>query len=140
MVLLENKMKHIIENKIKEVLKNLGIEEVSFVVEHPDDFSHGDYSTNVAMVCAKKVGKNTRQLAEEIKIEAEKDLPKEIEKIEIAGPGFINFHLSREFFTNTIKSILDNKENWGKNKILAGKKVMVEYIAKLKQLLTHIRY
>lgn len=120
-------MKNIIENKIKEVLKNLGIEEVSFVVEHPDDFSHGDYSTNVAMVCAKKIGKNPRQLAEEIKTEAEKDLPKEIEKIEIAGPGFINFYLSREFFTNTIKSILDNKENWGKNKILAGKKVMVEY-------------
>lgn len=120
-------MKKIIENKIKEVLKNLGIEEVSFVVEHPDDFSHGDYSTNVAMVYAKKMGKNPRQLAEEIKIEAEKDFPKEIEKIEIAGPGFINFYLSREFFTNTIKYILDNKENWGKNEILSGKKVMVEY-------------
>lgn len=120
-------MKNIIENKIKEVLKNLGIEDVFFVVEHPDDFSHGDYSTNVAMVCAKKMGKNPRQLAEEIKTEAEKDLPKEIEKIEIAGPGFINFYLSREFFTNTIKYILDNKENWGKNEILSGKKVMVEY-------------
>jgi arginyl-tRNA synthetase len=120
-------MKNIIENKIKEVLKNLGIEDVSFVVEHPDDFSHGDYSANVAMVYAKKIGKNPRQLAEEIKTEAEKDLPKEIEKIEIAGPGFINFYLSREFFTNTIKYILDNKENWGKNEILSGKKVMVEY-------------
>lgn len=120
-------MKNIIENKIKEVFRSLGLEDVSFVVEHPDDFSHGDYSTNIAMVLAKKVGKNPRQLAEEIKTEIEKSLPQYVEKIEIAGPGFINFYLSREFFTNKIKEILDKKENWGKNNILSGKKVMVEY-------------
>lgn len=123
----ENKMKKIIENKIKEVLETLGIKDVDFVVEHPDDFSHGDYSTNVAMACAKGIGKNPRQLSEEIKAEIEKSLPSGIEKIEIAGPGFINFYLSREFFTNKIKEILDKKENWGKNEILTGKKVMVEY-------------
>lgn len=120
-------MKNIIENNIKEVLKNLGLEDVSFVVEHPDDFSHGDYSTNIAMVLAKKVSKNPRQLAEEIKTEIEKSLPQDVEKIEIAGPGFINFYLSREFFVNKTKEILDKKANWGKNEILVGKKVMVEY-------------
>ena len=51
-------MKTIIENKIKEALKNLGItEEVSFVIEHPEDFKNGDYSTNVAMVYARKTAK-----------------------------------------------------------------------------------
>jgi arginyl-tRNA synthetase len=120
-------MKKSIENKIKEVLESLGIKDVDFVIEHPDDFSHGDYSTNVAMVLAKKAGKNPRQLSEEIKTEIEKSLPSNIEKVKIAGPGFINFYLSREFFTNKVKEILDKKKNWGKNEILAGKKVMVEY-------------
>ncbi|NCU28217.1 MAG: arginine--tRNA ligase [Candidatus Moranbacteria bacterium] len=129
-------MKKNIENKIKEVLKNLGIEDADFVVEHPDDFIHGDYSTNVAMVCAKKIGQNPKELAEKIVLGI-KALPKQgfgnlgkggfASKIEIAGPGFINFHLSRDFFAGKIKEILEQKENWGKNKILEGKKVMVEY-------------
>lgn len=120
-------MKNIIENKIKEVLKNLEIEEVSFVVEHPDDFSHGDYSTNVAMVCAKKMGKNPRQLAEEIKTEAEKDLPKEIEKIEIAGPGFINLFFDKKFFKKYLYEILKLEDNFGKNKNLKGQRWVVEH-------------
>jgi len=121
-------MKEQIENLIKEALQNLGItEDASFMVEHPADFKMGDYSANVAMVYAKKIGKNPRELAENIKSEFEKKLPKEIEKIEVAGPGFINFYLSREFFTKSVKEILDKKDNWGKNKILEGKKVMVEY-------------
>lgn len=133
-------MKNIIENKIKEVLKNLGIEDISFAVEHPDDFSHGDYSTNVAMVCAKKIGQNPKEFAEKLVLEMQKNFISTlpfgkgegegrglISEIQIAGPGFINFYLSREFFTNKIKDILNKKENWGKNEILTGKKVMVEY-------------
>ncbi|HEY5588819.1 MAG TPA: arginine--tRNA ligase [Candidatus Paceibacterota bacterium] len=120
-------MKHKITLLIIEVLKNLKIEESNFSVEHPDDFKNGDYSTNVAMICAKKIGKNPRELAEKIVEELNKNLPKEIEKIEVAGAGFINFYLSREFFTYSINKILEEKENWGKNNILHGKKIMVEY-------------
>ncbi|MEI7764967.1 MAG: arginine--tRNA ligase [bacterium] len=121
-------MKEQIEKQIKEVLKNLGInEEINFSVEHPESFVNGDYSTNVAMVCAKKIGKNPRELAENIKLELEKNILKEISKVEVAGAGFINFYLSREFFTESVKQILEKKENWGKNEILNGKKVMVEY-------------
>jgi len=121
-------MKQIIENKIKEVLKNLGIsEDVPFSIEHPEDLKNGDYSTNVAMVCAKKLGMNPKELSEKIKNEFGKNLPKEIEKVEIAGPGFINFYLGREFFTESIENILNEKENWGKNNLLDEKKVMVEY-------------
>lgn len=124
-------MKEQIEKIIKEVLKNLGItEDVSFAVEHPEDLKNGDYSTNVAMVCAKQSKTNPRELAEKIAIEL-KGLPKqgfgEIEKVEVAGAGFINFYLSREFFTNSIKDILNKKENWGKSEMLSGKKIMVEY-------------
>lgn len=121
-------MKEEIKKIIKEVLKNLSIgEDISFEVEHPIDFNNGDYSTNIAMVCAKKLKTNPRELAEKIKIELEKDLLKEIEKVEVAGAGFINFYLSREFFVESINKILGEKENWGKNKIGDNKKVIVEY-------------
>lgn len=120
-------MEKIIQTKIKEVLKNLEIEEVVFSIEHPEDFKNGDYSTNIAMVCAKKIGINPKDLAIKIKEDFEKDLPKEIEKIEVAGPGFINFYLSRKFFTENVNDILNKKENWGRGTILSGKKVMVEY-------------
>ncbi|HAE36555.1 TPA: arginine--tRNA ligase [Candidatus Nomurabacteria bacterium] len=142
-------MQHKITLLIKEALKNLGIiEDVSFSIEHPADFKNGDYSTNVAMVAFRgrrqfekaidgdentinvKYGvdfTNPHKLAEKIKIELEKDLPKEILKIEVAGAGFINFYLSQEFFTERVSEILNKGEEWGKNKILEGKKVMVEY-------------
>lgn len=117
----------------KNALKNLGVEAESIILEHPADLKMGDYSTNVAMAYAKQLGTNPRELAEKIKIEIEKDLsaqagkPAEIEKIEVAGAGFINFYLSHEFFADIVKDILKQKENWGKNEMLKGKKVMVEY-------------
>lgn len=120
-------MKNQLEYLIKEALKNLGIEAGNIVLEHPADLKNGDYSTNVALVYAKQKGVNPREFAENIKTEIEKDLPKEISKIEVAGAGFINFYLSRDFFTDATKEILKQKDNWGKNKILSGKKVMVEY-------------
>ena len=123
-------MKSQIEKLIKEALKNLNIEESSFSIEHPEDFKNGDYSTNVAMVCAKQLKTNPKELAEKIVIEL-KGLPKQgfggIEKVEIAGAGFINFYLSREFFAESVDDILKKGDDWGKNKILSGKKVMVEY-------------
>ncbi len=122
-------IKNKIQNLIIEALKNLGIEAESVLLEHPADMNNGDYSTNVALVYAKQLEMNPRTLAENIITNLHKsDLcGEQIEKIEIAGPGFINFYLSREFFTNSIKEILDKKEDWGRNKILENKKVMVEY-------------
>lgn len=118
-------MKETIKNLINNAIKNLQLESVSFNIEHPEDLQNGDYSTNVSLVLSKKVGKNPRELAEDIKKEIE--LPSEIEKIEVAGPGFINFYLSHKYFEESIEEIIKQKECWGKNKLLKGKKVMVEY-------------
>lgn len=126
-------IKEKIENLIIEALKNLGIDPPAggerVLLEHPADFKNGDYSTNVALVYAKQLEMNPRALAEDIITNLHKsDLcGEQIEKIDIAGPGFINFYLSREFFTNSIKEVLEKGEDWGKNKIMDGKKVMVEY-------------
>ncbi len=119
-------MEDILKNLIKEALENLGIEATEISLEHPADLSMGDYSTNIAMVLAKKNGMNPRELAEKIVEKLNKKKPKGIERIE-AKNGFINFYLSKEFFTKSLEEILEKKENYGKNDFFSGKKIMVEY-------------
>ena len=111
-------MKSVIESLIKQALATLNLGEVSFVVEHPTDSKMGDYSTNV--------GIKTRK-ASEIVAELEKNLPKEIERVEVAGPGFINFYLSPEFFKNSLEEIIERGENFGRGTHAKGHKVMVEH-------------
>jgi arginyl-tRNA synthetase len=120
-------MKNNIKILIKNALKNLDIEAKDVLLEHPVELTHGDYSTNVALMYAKQVSTNPRELADKIKSELEKEKPAEISKIEVAGAGFINFYLSHDFFVSSVKDILKHKESWGKNSILSGKKIMVEY-------------
>src|SRR3989338_1313669 len=105
-------MQEKIRNLIGEALESLNIGGVAFVVEHPEDLKNGDYSTNVAMACAKNLKTNPKELAE---------------KIVVAGAGFINFHLSRKFFAKSVEEILNQGEDVGKNNSLQGKKIMVEY-------------
>ncbi len=114
-----------IKSLITEALKNLQIKEIDFIVEHPKDLSNGDYSTNVAMVCAKKLKTNPKELAEKIKREISKKLPEEIEKVEVQA-SFINFYLSRKFFSRSIEEILNNK-NFTQNHFFSKKKIMIEY-------------
>ena len=124
-------MQEKIKNLINEVLKKLEIKGVDFVVEHPADLKMGDYSTNVAMVLNRKKFETEKSKFSREEIvdimggEIKKNLPKEIEKMEAVG-GFINFFLSQEFFANSIKEILDNKD-FGQNNMLSGQKIMVEY-------------
>ncbi len=121
-------MEQKIKKLIKEAMKNLLIDDVDFVVEHPEDLKNGDYSTNVAMVSAPNLKTNPKGVAEKIVIEANRlNKDKNIEKIEVAGVGFINFHLSREFFSKSIEEILNKGNDVGKNEILSGKKIMIEY-------------
>jgi arginyl-tRNA synthetase len=110
-------MKKEIEKSINEALENLGIESRGFVVEHPD-LKMGDYSTNVAIKHGRK---------EEIWSYLNKNKPEWIQKIELAGPGFINFTLSKEFFKKSLGEIIDKEESFGKGEHAKGFKVMVEH-------------
>jgi len=116
-----------LENLINQAVKDLSLTESSFSVEHPNDFSHGDYSTNVAMVLAKETKKNPKELAETIVEKLNANKTDDIEKIEVAGAGFINFYLTKDFFRNSIKEIIEKGESFGKNENLKGEKVIVEY-------------
>lgn len=123
-------IKNTLENSIKTTLWELQIEEAKIGkinLEHPEELSNGDYSCNIAMILAKQVSQNPRELAEKIVAEILERQPKEVEKVEVAGPGFINFYLSPEFFVLQNKEILKADKKFGSSKIGKGKKVVVEY-------------
>ncbi len=109
-----------IQKLVKQVIE---IDEVP--LEQPAEKFHGDYATSIALKLAKQEGKNPRQLAEEIVSK----LPKSdlIEKIEIAGPGFINFYLSKEALKKQIARCADRGDNFGQGETYKGKKIMVEF-------------
>jgi len=110
---------------LTRVLGDLGIEGVTPSLEHPGDLSHGDYSSSVALAAAKSAKKNPKALADEV-VEKLGAIPG-VEKITVAGPGFINFYLTRKFFSDSVTDIAAVGKEWGKNGALKGKKVMVEY-------------
>lgn len=123
---ISEKLRSVIEQGIKETF-NLDVDKNDFSVEIPKDKNHGDYSTNAAMRYAKILRKSPREIAENLsKTLQNSDI---IEKIEIAGPGFINFFIRNDSLTKIISDILKNGENYFKSNIGGGTKIMVEYVS-----------
>lgn len=116
-----------IKQSIQKALESLNISDVSFVVEHPSDLSHGDYATNVALAASKSTQKNPREVAEMIVGEIKTQNIPEISDISIAGPGFINFTLAPEFFNQSVLEILNHEKDFGNVSVHAGKKILVEH-------------
>ncbi|MEK7540733.1 MAG: arginine--tRNA ligase [Patescibacteria group bacterium] len=115
---MREEIKKIIEKATKGPSKG----NADFSVEIPGEKIYGDYSTNVALGLAKKLGKNPREVAELIKEKiGENNL---FSKIEVAGPGFINFFVADKAFTDNLKNI---NKNYGKGKELKNKKVIIDY-------------
>lgn len=99
----------------------------SFVLEQPKEKAHGDFATNVAMLLAKPARLAPRKIAE-ILVE---NFPKNplVEKVEIAGPGFINFYLSPQWLYPVIEQVTEQDLDYGKSDIGKGKKVQVEFVS-----------
>lgn len=116
-----------IESLVSKILEDLKLQRVDFVIEHPDDLLRGDYSTNVALLIAKQGGKKPQEIAKFFKDAIEKEKPVFIEKIEVAGPGFINFFLSQDFFIESLEHITQNGSEFGKGNIYKDQKTIVEY-------------
>lgn len=119
-------MKDVIVTAINEALVSLGIPAADLVLEHPVDLSHGDYASSVALAVAKQVGKSPKELAQQLQ-ESLSGQIEYVEKIDVAGPGFLNFYLHRDFYVKEAARALEQGSDWGKNESWAGKKVLVEY-------------
>ena len=101
--------------------------EVTIQIDRTRDKSHGDFACNIAMQLAKAAKKKPRDIAEQLVTH----LPANdsIEKVEIAGPGFINFYVSTNTIYAFVPTILEQAERFGHSSIGAGKKVQVEFVS-----------
>jgi len=97
------------------------LKEINFTFDVPKQESHGDLSVNAAMLLTKKLRKNPRQIAEEIISNLQID-DAIISKVEIAGPGFINFFFTPSFVARIIKVVIAEDKYFGKSKKYEGKK------------------
>ncbi len=103
-------------------------EEINIIFESPKFESQGDFSSNVAMLISKKIKKNPREIANDIvnKITGKSEV---IEKIEIAGPGFINFFFKPSLIPRILPEIINRGESYGKSNKYSGKRANVEFVS-----------
>jgi arginyl-tRNA synthetase len=121
------KIQELIKVQISKALTKEAIAVPDFGLEHPEDSLHGDYSSNIAMMIAKSLGKKPVEVAQNIAEIINKNLPEEIKKVEVAGPGFINFFVAEKFVTQSVLAILAKGEKYGHSSDGSKRRVLVEY-------------
>ena len=95
-------------DSLRELQVEIAVSEIQ--MERPALREHGDWSSNVALVTAKKIGRNPRELAEELVKAVESESVDLIERMEVAGPGFINFYLSPRWLHDVLIKVLTEGE------------------------------
>lgn len=120
-------MKAKIINLLEKSIKSMGISDVNIYIETPKNSKNGDFSTNIAMQLTKILRKNPKLIAKEIIDNLEKS--NIFEKIEIAGPGFINFFVKKSSLADVLEEVFSKKENYGENNIGNGEKILLEYVS-----------
>ena len=98
-----------------------------FVIETPKDEKNGDFSTNLAMQLTRILRQNPRKIAEAIL--GGIDLPGLVERVEIAGPGFINFYLVPGWLNRVLPAIQEEDADYGKSNAGGGERVQVEFVS-----------
>lgn len=113
---------------LNNALKKLDISERDIQFDTPKDEKHGDITTNIALPLAKELSQKPRDIAQNIidKLEYNKDI---ISKIELAGPGFINFFISDKYYVSELLNVLTQNDNYGKSDAFIGKKANLEWVS-----------
>lgn len=114
-----------ITSQVKEVVAELYSVEVDFSVSRTE-LRFGDLACNVAMILAKKLSRNSREIAEEISSKLRKS--DELSEVVVAGPGFINIKFSDDYFFKILDDIQNQGDNFGSNNLMEGKCVVIEYL------------
>ncbi len=125
-------MKETIENLLNKALDQLITDDLietkpALQITRTKDAAHGDFTCNIAMILAKQAGKPPRDIAQAI-IDALDDNDSVV-KIEIAGPGFINFFMAQESTLNIIKDILAKGYRFGESNVANNEKVQIEFVS-----------
>lgn len=98
-------------------------------LEQPARREHGDWSSNAAMALAKSAGKPPRDLAGEVCDVLARDLPQHVSRVEIAGPGFINFHLADSWWHAVLEQVVTEGTDYGRSSFGAGHQVNLEFVS-----------
>ena len=122
---MKTELASIISSALDQILDDSST--IDIHIERPKTLEHGDYSTNIALQLTKILKKNPREIAQLI---IEKvGLDPSIDRLEIAGPGFINFHLSSAGKSSIINSIFSQSTNYGHNLTGKNQKLQVEFVS-----------
>jgi len=130
-------MKAELQNLIASALQQMQINHGTVSVERTKDPSHGDFASNVALVLSKQVGTKPRDLAQRLvdTIQSTRGgadlgaIGRHIARMEVAGPGFINFHLSDGAYHGVVEDVLRLGDRYGRSTLGAGKRVQVEFVS-----------
>ena len=127
-------MRHKLQQRLQEAVDELcsrsllpADSQPEIKVERTRDPAHGDFATNLALVLAKAAGQRPRDLAEAI-IGALPATP-DIERVEVAGPGFINFHLAPGAYHQVVEQVLTAGDDYGRSDLGGGRPVQVEFVS-----------
>lgn len=125
-----NQVKETLIEEIKaSIIKSELVETVPEIkIETPKDPANGDYSSNIAMVLTKLARKNPREIANQI-VENLDTNKANVKKVDIAGPGFINFYLDQQYLTEIIKTTLTKGETFGQTEERKNESIIVEYVS-----------
>ncbi len=121
-------MRETLQKMIHEALKKQNVlkNPDEIIIEIPKNNLNGDYSSNIAMQLSKELHKNPREIAMILQEQIEGE---QIEKIEIAGPGFLNFFMKKDYLLDNINTIIEQKENYGKSDIGKGQNWNIEFVS-----------
>ena len=116
-----------IQDELQKILKGAlkGITDDTPLLERPQEDGHGDYSSNIALIVGKQTQRNPLSVAQEIVSRIHS--PSFLEKIEIAGPGFLNFFLSKEYLLKEMERVMKEKNLYGSFSAFKGQKIILEF-------------
>ena len=121
---IKKELQQIIKSSLEK--SNIELDPSKIIIEIPKDASHGNYSTNVALVLTKILHKNPMEIANLIKDNIETPI---VSKIEIAAPGFINFYLTDKRIFDELGKIINENKSYGKNNLGNNTKIDIEYVS-----------
>ena len=124
------KVQHAIKLAIAEAIEKaeLTTEAVDIHLESPKDKTNGDYATNIAMQLTRIAKKAPRAIAEAIVANLDQEAAN-IEKVEIAGPGFINITVKKDYLQEVVKTVLEQQAEYGRTNAGAGERIQVEFVS-----------
>jgi arginyl-tRNA synthetase len=122
---------NVVSKSVEKIGKNLDLTDLSVEIEvgMPKRKEFGDFSVNTAMLIANKIGKKPREVAELIIENLPQEKDELFNKVEIAGPGFINFYVKEEAIVNKLLQIENAGEKFGTSNLGNAEKVLVEFVS-----------